>query len=66
MTTVINPAPANQDSGMGFMVGMILLIVVVALFILYGLPALRQGISGTAPQINVPSKIDVNLNKGTK
>lgn len=62
MTTVVNnPAPANEsDGGMGMIVGVIVLLVVIYLFFMYGLPAIRQ--MGT-PQINIPGKIDVNVNQ---
>lgn len=61
MATVINnPNPGTSDSGggMGFLAGIVLLVVVVFLFIIYGLPALRQS---AGPQINVPDKVDVNV-----
>lgn len=63
MATVINNPPASNDSGggTGMIVGLIVLIVLAYLFFVYGLPAFRQTQSGT--QINVPSKIDVNLNQ---
>ncbi len=62
MATIINNPPANDNSGgpMGMIIGIIVLIVLVYLGYVYGLPAIRQ--MGT-PQINVPSKIDVNVNQ---
>ncbi len=65
MATVINnPTPSNNSGGgTGMIVGLIVLVVLGYLFFVYGLPALRQTQSGT--QINVPSKIDVNV-KQTK
>lgn len=64
MTTVVNnPAPTNDSGGgMGMIIGGIVLIVVAYLFIVYGLPAFRN-MQGGAPQINIPSKIDVNVNQ---
>ncbi|OGG34743.1 hypothetical protein A2363_03225 [Candidatus Gottesmanbacteria bacterium RIFOXYB1_FULL_47_11] len=62
MTTVVNnPAPSN-DSGnnMGMIVGLIVILILGYLFIMYGIPALGQMKLGS-PQINVPSKIDVNV-----
>jgi hypothetical protein len=60
-TVVNNPAPAREDgSGMGFLLGVILLIVFAVLFFLYGLPYLTSTFSG--PQVNVPGQIDVNVN----
>lgn len=54
-------APAQSDSGMGFLLGIILLIVAVVAFLYYGLPAIQR--STSAPSVNVPGKIDVNVNK---
>ncbi len=61
MTTVINnPGNSNNDSsGVGMIIGVIVLIIVAALFIIYVLPRLRN--SGAPPQngynvnITVPS-----------
>ncbi len=69
MATIVNNPPANSDNGggSGFLLGIILLIIVVILFIFYGLPyingAARNGGAAQAPQINVPGKIDVNVNQ---
>jgi hypothetical protein len=62
MATIINNPPSNDNSGgvVGMIFGIIVLIVLVYLGYVYGLPAIRQ--MGT-PQINVPSKIDVNVNQ---
>lgn len=59
MTTIVNtPAPSENNSGMGFIIGIFLLIVIGLVFYYYGLPAIRN--IGT-PQINVPNQIDVNV-----
>lgn len=64
MTTIVNNPPSSNNSGggMGMVIGLLLLVVVVFLFFVYGLPALRQMQSG-GTQINVPDKIDVNINQ---
>ena len=64
MTTSVNsPQPSNNSGGpMGIIIALIVLLVLVYLGFVYGLPALRQMKSGS-PQINVPNKIDVNVNK---
>lgn len=60
-TTVIHEHDGDSSSGMsGLVIGLILLLVVVFLFIYFGLPLLR---SAMTPQVNVPSKVDVNVNK---
>lgn len=68
MATVVNNPPANSDNGggSGFLIGIILLIIVVILFIFYGLPYINgagNGGAAQAPQVNVPGKIDVNVNQ---
>jgi hypothetical protein len=65
MATVINnPAPQEESGGTGFMVGMMFLLVIVAMMLYWGIPALRSVRQQPAPsQINVPDKIDVNINK---
>lgn len=52
----------DSASGTGFVVGVIILAIVAFLLFYYGLPVLRN--STNTPQINVPGKIDVNLNQG--
>ncbi len=63
MATVINN-PGNSDAGnsnnnMGTIVVALVVLVIAVLFIFYGLPMLRS--ATTAPQINVPDKVDVNV-----
>ena len=65
MVVINNAAPAtNGDSssnGMGFLLGVLLLVVFAFLIFWYGLPALRNATTSSAPQINVPGKVDVNV-----
>lgn len=66
MTTIVNTPPsppARSDDGMGFIIGFIVLAVIVGIFFIYGLPAIRNIRS---PQINIPDKIDVNINTQNK
>lgn len=68
-TTVINPQPTQESSnsgsnGMGFMLGIILILFLVVLFFVYVLPLIQQGISqGTGTQINIPKDINVNVDQ---
>lgn len=65
MTTIVNTPPAadNSDNGpMGWIIGLVILLVLLYLGYVYGLPAIRNFQSGT-PQINIPSQIDVNINQ---
>ncbi|MFS8159707.1 MAG: hypothetical protein ACMG6E_05745 [Candidatus Roizmanbacteria bacterium] len=68
MATIINtPAQGSTDSGngMGMVIGVILLIGLFFLFFVYGFPMMRNSMGriGTTPQINVPDKIDINVNQ---
>jgi hypothetical protein len=56
MATVVREESAG--SGIGSVLGIILLIAVVLLFFVYGLPLLRGGTGGT--QLNLPSTVNVN------
>jgi len=61
MATIVNtPQPTNSGNGIGFLLGVILLIVFFVLFFFYGLPYLTSMIH-PAPQVNVPSNIDVHV-----
>jgi hypothetical protein len=61
MATIVNTTPAHEDtgSGMGFLLGILLLIAFIVVFFFYGVPALTQSFRG--PQVNVPGQIDVNV-----
>ncbi len=63
VTVVNNPQPTTEggDNGMGALFAALMILIVVIVFIYFGLPALRS--SNISPQINVPNKIDVNVNK---
>lgn len=67
MATIINnPDGGNSGGGVGMIFGLIILVVLVALFFLYGLPMIRNASKGTT--INVPDKVqvDVNTNNAAK
>lgn len=50
----------SGDSGMGFFLGLIVLIIFLAIFVTYILPLLRN--AGT-PAVNVPGNVNVNLHQ---
>lgn len=64
MTTIVNTPPASKESGgsIGIIIGLVILAVAVYLFFVYGLPAIQNMQLGSA-QINIPNKIDVNVNQ---
>lgn len=65
MATIVNtPQPSNQENGMWNFLGILLVIVAIFIFILYGIPFIRRSIGNLgSPQINVPGKIDINVNQ---
>lgn len=65
-TTIINPASNNDSSNnnmISLFVGVIIVIVLVALFWVYGVPLLRglNGSKGIQINLPVPSTINVNV-----
>lgn len=68
-TTIVNTPPAQKsgDSGMGFVIGVVILVVFGVLFYMYALPYLRQmsnqdiQVNVPAPEINVPSDVNVTI-----
>lgn len=52
----------SGSGGMGFLLGVILLIAFLALLFFYGLPYLNSAAQG--PNITVPDEINVNTNGG--
>jgi hypothetical protein len=67
MTTIVNNPPSSDNSGgpMGMIVVVVVLLVLGYFGFVYGLPAIQNMKVGT-PQINIPSKIDVNIIQPTK
>lgn len=65
-TTIVNPGPSNNESnsGMGFLLGAIALIVFAVIVVVYFLPYFRQGFGGI--QVNVPKDVNVNVQQQSK
>lgn len=61
MATIVNTPQSPDSNGMSMLVGLVLLIFLGILFFYYGLPAIGRMTGGA--QINIPSKIDVNVNQ---
>ncbi len=66
MTTIVNsPSPNGDNNSVGIIFGVIALIIFGLIFVYFGIPALRKigtpQINIPAPVINVPDKIDVNV-----
>ena len=66
MATIVQTPARESDNGMGFLLGVLLLIIFGVLFIYYLGPALStglRGIGGGGTTITVPKDINVNLNQ---
>jgi uncharacterized protein with PQ loop repeat len=69
MTTIVNTpptvsAPTQENNNSILPIFLVILLIAFIIFLYYALGALRSGISNTKPNVQVPSKIDVNVNKG--
>ena len=69
MATIVNNPGTTSDSGSGtgFLLAVILLIIFSIVMIFYGIPFIANSVSNMSvsqtPQINVPDKVDVNVNQ---
>ncbi len=65
---VNNPAPQQDSSGLGFIIGAIVFGCIVVLFLFYGLPALRNmgpvQVTVPAPEVNVQAP-QINVEEPT-
>ncbi|MFA6981900.1 MAG: hypothetical protein WC243_02675 [Patescibacteria group bacterium] len=72
MTTIVNnpvpvQSPAPERGGSGLLIGVLTLVVFVALFLYFGVPAIRRMSSNPievnvqTPAVTMPDKIDVNV-----
>jgi len=61
-TIVNNPDHGHEDSntGVGFLIGILVVVLLGILFFAYALPSLRNAGSGT--NVNVPDRINVDVN----
>lgn len=55
MTTVVNNPSSGDNSGTGLIVGIILAVILIFLFVRFGLPAIRGTGGGTNVNVTVPS-----------
>lgn len=61
MATVVNNTEGTRSSGLNSLIGIILVLVIAALVIFYGLPMLRGGVgTGGGTNVTVPGTVNVN------
>jgi hypothetical protein len=64
-TTIVNPAPSantSSSSFVPFLMGVIVLVVLAALFFVYALPFIRGlSSSGGGIQVNLPKSVNVSV-----
>lgn len=58
---VNNPQGKSTNNSVGFVVGALILLLVIIVFFIYGLPAIRS--IGTT-QVNIPDHMNVNVQQG--
>ncbi|MFA6018541.1 MAG: hypothetical protein WC776_05185 [Patescibacteria group bacterium] len=62
MTTIINTPPSEGNSITGLIIGLVVAATAVALFFMYGLPAIRnmsqQQIESTTIKVEIPAAIE--------
>ena len=71
MATIVNTTPGTTEgngSSVGTVLSVILVLAFIGLLFYYGLPMMQGAGSGAtqtpqAPQIQVPEKMDVNVNQ---
>jgi hypothetical protein len=67
MATIVNtPAPAQQDSGSGIILAVALVIIFILAALYFGGGMLRNTVTQPTNQINVPDKINVDVNTNPK
>lgn len=61
MATIVNtPASSGSGGGMGFLLGVVILVLFVLGLVYFGIPALRNLGQGGV-NVTLPEKVDVNV-----
>lgn len=63
MATIVNNPPVveRRNNGFGFLIGVLLFILFAVLFFYYAVPGILSSIRSQAPQVNIPSNINVHV-----
>lgn len=62
MATIINtptPIVKERNSGIGLLLGVLLVVCFLLFFFVYGIPAISNSIR--TPSVNIPDKININV-----
>lgn len=63
MVEVIHEREVSSGNNVGFILGIVLLIAALIFFFYYGAALFRQMGTSSQPTIQVPDKVDVNVNQ---
>lgn len=66
MTTIVNgTTPTTDSGGVGFLLGIIIIVGFIGILLYFGIPAIKRmgpiRVNVPAPQIVMPDKINVNV-----
>lgn len=53
----------SEGGGMGFLIGLLAIVILAVLFFVYALPALRNTGTRGGTNINVPDRINIDVNR---
>lgn len=62
MATIVNNPGPSSDGG-GALFALLAILLIGFLFFYFGMPLLRRAATPASPQINVPDRVDVNVNQ---
>lgn len=54
----------ESRGGSGFLLGIILIVLFAVLFLVYGLPYIQNSMRGGGTNINIPERVNVDVNQG--
>lgn len=63
MATIVNTPVRSEESSVGNLLSVVLMVALVLLVLYFLLPLFRGGFQ-TGPTFSVPEKVDINVNQG--
>jgi len=64
IATIVNNPSDSSSNGMGFLLGIIVLVVFFFVLLYYGIPYITAMTRGGGPSVQIPNKLDVNVHNG--